>query len=101
MRKTASIAAFVSAWFIFAVNNASTHALSMDTNISKQAAKIVVADAPKDGAAGDTGKYITVQPGDYLAKIASENGSTYQRMYAANQNRKSRSNLCGRQFACP
>jgi LysM repeat protein len=85
MRKTASIGAMVSAGIVLAVNTASTHALSMNTNITKPKAKIVLADAPQTTPAGNPGKYVTVQPGDYLSKIALENGSTYLRMYAANQ----------------
>jgi LysM repeat protein len=84
MRKTASIGAMVSAGIVLAVNTASTHALSMNTNITKPKANVVLADAPQAEPEGNSGRYVTVQPGDYLAKIASENGSTYLRIYAAN-----------------
>jgi LysM repeat protein len=83
MRKTAAITACVSAGLVLAANHATTHALSMNINLSNQPPKIVVADAPQP--APDPGKYVTVQPGDYLSKIAAENGSTYMRMYDANQ----------------
>jgi LysM repeat protein len=84
MRKTAFIAAFVFVSLVLVVNSASTHALSLDTNISRSKAKIILADAALSAPAVDTNKYVTVQPGDYLSKIAAENGTTYLRIYSAN-----------------
>jgi LysM repeat protein len=84
MRKTAFIAAFVFVCLVLVVNSASTHALSLDTNISRPKAKIILADAALPAPAADTNKYVTVQPGDYLSKIAAENGTTYLRIYSAN-----------------
>jgi LysM repeat protein len=65
MRKIATIAAFVSAGFVFAANNVTTHAQTQ-TN------------APQEVR-------VTIQQGDTLSKIASANNSTYIRIYDANE----------------
>jgi LysM repeat protein len=66
MRKIAIIAAFVSAGFVFAANNASTHAQTQTS-------------APQEVR-------VTIQQGDTLSKIASANNTTYIRIYDANEN---------------
>jgi LysM repeat protein len=66
MRKIATIAAFVSAGFVFAANNVTTHAQTQ-TNASQEVR-------------------VTIQQGDTLSKIASANNSTYIRIYDANEN---------------
>jgi len=86
MRITATIAVLFSAGIVFALNDASTHALDLNTNITKTEAKVEVAEAEQPApATPEPEKYVTVQPGDYLDKIARENGSTIARMYAANE----------------
>jgi LysM repeat protein len=66
MRKIATIAAFVSAGFVFAANNVTTHAQTQ-TNTPAQEVRV------------------TIQPGDSLSKIATANNTTYIRIFDANE----------------
>jgi LysM repeat protein len=68
---------------------AGSHALAQASAVKKQVKKAPVAkvvSAPQAVATDptETSRNITVNPGDYLYKIATENGSTVQRLYDAN-----------------
>ncbi len=81
MKKIATIVALFAISSILVGNGSSAHAQT-NSNIKKDQ-KAVVAQAAQTPAP-EPEKNVVVQPGDYLDKIATANGSTYMRMYDAN-----------------
>ncbi|MDB5181408.1 MAG: hypothetical protein JWP13_171 [Candidatus Saccharibacteria bacterium] len=98
MRKVAITAAIFGGALFLGPSNSSAQladAPNINNIITKTATSQTVAraEAPKPTVRlaayktpGSDGKTITVESGDHLSKIANENGTTYQRVYYANQN---------------
>lgn len=70
MRLTLIATGLISSVVFFVAGDSSAHAQSQNNNPTEQS------------------KVVKVQPGDYLAKIASQHDTTYPRLYAANTNIK-------------
>jgi LysM repeat protein len=99
MRQVALTAAIIGGALFLGPTNSSasaTKALNINNIFSKPTVSKQVAQADKSSkpsvrlaayvTPGSDGKTITVEPGDYLSKIADANGTTYQRIYYANTN---------------
>ncbi len=76
--------AIVAAAVVPAVFFGSAHKPSVTANIQQQKPVVITVKADKNPAKKPTSKIVTVKPGDYLAKIARANKTTYPRMFAAN-----------------
>jgi LysM repeat protein len=76
-------AAVVGAVFIGAASHL-TFAATPEKQVKKPVAKVASAPQPAAVDPTETSRNVTVNPGDYLYKIATDNQSTVQRLYAAN-----------------
>lgn len=78
MRLNAILAATVTSTALFAVLSVSTaHAQTTNNNQGSQNTQQQSETKPEE-------KFVEVKPGDFLAKIAEENNTTYPRLYDAN-----------------
>jgi len=86
MTKSAAFVALFGVAAVFAIGSPKAHALSLDTNITTPKTRVILASAQQSAPTAVTGKYVTVQPGDTLSKIANANNTTYIRIFDANAN---------------
>jgi LysM repeat protein len=84
MTKSAAFVALFGVAAIFAIASPRAHALSLDTNITAPETKVVMASAQQPEPPVQTEKYVTIQEGDTLSKIANDQGTTYIRLFDAN-----------------
>jgi LysM repeat protein len=85
MRLTATAAAVVGTVFISATaGSANPLAINQATSKSNTKPKVVTASAQVQKPAQPSQKTVTVVPGDYLTKLATQNNVTIQRLYDAN-----------------
>jgi LysM repeat protein len=75
MRVNAFLAGLATVTVIFAVGGKTAHAQTPTSDVANNPPASTSTPAPK---------IVEVQPGDYLAKIADENQTTYPRLYDAN-----------------
>lgn len=80
MRLNAVVAAGIISAAVFGVVNAPSAHAEANTNQNQSTGVTATAEAPKT----DEPKLVTVQAGDYLAKIAEANQTTYPRVFDAN-----------------